>query len=290
MSVLNAEVAERLEEVAQILEEQGANPFRVRAYRRAAATVRNLPTPADALFEQGGLAALEALSGIGPSLARSIAHLVTGGRLPMLDRLRGETDPVELLETVPGIGRTTAERLHHDLGIDTLEELEAAAHDGRLSSIGGFGTKRLAGVRQSLAQRLGRVRRERPAHDVPPVAELLDVDAEYRGKAATAALQKIAPRRLNPEHRAWLPILHTHRGNRHYTALYSNSPRAHDLGMTLDWVILYVEDAGHEGQWTVITARYGTLASRRIVRGRELECASHYGVEWSARPGELATT
>jgi DNA polymerase/3'-5' exonuclease PolX len=86
---------------------------------------------------------------------------------------------VALLLTVPGIGRRTAERLHHDLGLESLEELEAAAHDGRLETIAGFGPKRLAGIRESLAQRLAPVRRPRAADaTAPPAGELLEVDAE----------------------------------------------------------------------------------------------------------------
>ena len=279
MSSVNVDVAERLEEVAQILHDQGANPYRVRAYRLAAQTLRALPRSVDEVFDEGGLAALEALPGIGVSLARSIAYVVTLGRLPMLERLRGESDPLELLRTVPGIGRVTAERLHHDLGIGTLEDLEAAAHDGRLESITGFGPKRLAAVRETLAQRLARVRHGRPRHGPPPVAELLDVDREYRSRADTGSLQRIAPRRFNPAGEAWLPVLHTHRGDRHYTVLYSNSARAHQLGATRDWVVLYVEEDGTEGQWTVITAHFGALAGRRIVRGREEECTRHYACE-----------
>lgn len=206
---LNQQFAERLDEVAQILEEQGANPFRVRAYRRGADTLRGLPRPLALIFEQGGLPALEALPGIGPSLARSIRDLLRSGRLPMLERLRGEADPVALLMTVPGVGRRTAERLHHDLEIETLEDLEAAAHDGRLARIEGFGPKRLSGVRESLAQRLARVRRHEGPAAAPPVAELLDVDAEYRSKAAALALPRISPRRFNPGGKAWLPVLHT---------------------------------------------------------------------------------
>lgn len=276
--LLNAAVAGRLEEVARILEEHGANRFRVAAYRRAAARLRGLGRPIEELLRDQGLEGLERLPGIGPSLARSIRDLVTSGRLPMLERLRGESDPVELLRSVPGVGRVTAERLHHDLDIDTLEELESAAHDGRLERIAGFGAKRLAGVRDSLAQRLGRVRpgASVAATDAPSVAELLAVDAEYRTKAQAGQLRRIAPRRLNPTGEAWLPVLHATRGARHWTALFSNTPRAHRLGTTRDWVILYWDGPGGEGQSTVITARHGPLAGRRIVRGRERECAEHY--------------
>ena len=125
-----------------------------------------------------------------------------------------------------------------------LEDLEVAAHDGRLARLG-VGPKRLAGIRESLAQRLGRVRGSAAPDEAPPppVSELLDVDAEYRSKAAAGALPRIEPRRFNPGHERWLPILHTQRGHRHYTALFSNTPRAHRLAKTRDWVVLYVDGA-----------------------------------------------
>jgi hypothetical protein len=280
---LNAEFAARLDEVAQVLEEHAANPFRVNAYRRAANVLRGLPEPVTDIVNQRGLEGLDALPGIGASLARTIRELVRTGRVPMLDRLRGESDPIELLQSVPGVGRVTAERLHHDLGIDTLEDLEAAAHDGRLASVEGFGEKRLAAIRDTLAHRLGRIRRGTAPSGTPepPVAELLDVDAEYRARASSGTLPTIAPRRLNPNHDRWLPVLHTTRGPRHYTALFSNTPRAHALGTTRDWVILYYDDGSGERQCTVVTAHHGPLAGRRIVRGRERECAG----QEAERPG-----
>jgi putative hydrolase len=113
---------------------------------------------------------------------------------------------------------------------------------------------------------------------LPPIAELLDVDEEYRRLADLDRLPRIAPRRFNPEGKAWLPILHTRRDARHYTALYSNTARAHELGTTHDWVVIYRDDAGDHGQWTVITAGLGKLKGKRVVRGRESECAAHYGM------------
>jgi hypothetical protein len=274
---LNHDVADRLDEAARLLAEQGANPFRVRAYRRASRVLRTLPRPVDDLLREGGSHALEALPGIGDSLARSIAQVVVTGRLPMLDRLRGESNPVDLLATVPGIGRRTAERLHHDLGIETLEELEVAAHDGRIETVALIGPKRLAGVRAALAQRLSRPRRETSHAMSPTVSEILDVDREYRLGAEAGTLPMIAPRRFNPAHEPWLPVLHTQRRGCHYTAMFSNTPRAHRLEATRDWVIVYLDDPRGDGQWTVITARWGPLAGRRLVRGREAECARHYG-------------
>jgi putative hydrolase len=274
----NTEIARRLEEVAWLLNEQGANPYRVQAYRHAAETLRRLDRPVTEILEHEGTEGLRRLRGIGESLARSIRELTLTGKLPILARLRGEADPVSLLASAPGIGPVLADRLHHDLGIDTLEELEAAAHDGRLTTLAGIGEKKLTGIMDSLATRLGRLRApvRLTATDEPPVAELLDVDGEYREKEATGQLRKIAPRRFNPTSEAWLPILHTQRGERHYTVLFSNTARAHQLGKTHDWVVLYYDGGQEERQSTVITSQRGPLAGKRIVRGREGECVSYY--------------
>jgi len=269
---LNDDVAGRLDEVARLLATQGANRFRVQAYERAADTLRRLPRPVSDILADRGVEGLRELPGVGESVARAIRDLLSGGRLAMLERLRGESDPVALLASVPGIGRIGADRLHHDLGIDTLEELETAAHDGRLEQFAGYGQKRIAGIRDSLAHRLGRVRQAAAAGDGPPAtAEILDVDREYREKAAAGALTLIAPRRFNPTHAAWLPVLHTSRGPRHYTALFSNTARAHRLGRTNDWVVIYWDDGRGERQCTVITAERGPLRGTRIVPGREHE-------------------
>lgn len=274
----NDAIARRLEEAAQMLAEQRANPWRVQAYERAAQTVRGLAQPVSALLAAQGRDALLELPGIGTSLARAIEQLAATGRLPLLDRLREEADPVELLASVPGIGVRTAARIHDLLGVDTLEELEVAAHDGRLAAVVGLGAKRVAGIRDALAGRLGRVRRsfDRAHGELPDVAELLDVDAEYRRGAERDALPRIAPRRFNPRHEAWLPVLHTQRGERHYTALYSNTARAHEAGRTRDWVVLYFDAADGERQCTVVTAPRGPMRGRRVVRGREQECERYH--------------
>src|SRR5262249_12544776 len=169
-ATINTEIAARLKEIARLLDEQEANQFRVRAYRRAAETLKNLKRPVDKLIKSGGLEALQELPGIGPGLARSIRQFVLTGALPPLERLRGERDPIAALASVSGIGGLLAELLHSELGITTLEEVEAAAHDGRLAEVPGFGKKWIAGVKESLAARLGsgarpvRRRRRRAMH------------------------------------------------------------------------------------------------------------------------------
>jgi putative hydrolase len=285
----NSAVARCLEEAAELLQAQGANPFRVRAYQNAAATVRGLREPLADIYRDRGDEGLRALPGIGDRLGAGLRSLILTGRLPMLERLRGDIDPVALLESVPGIGPKLAEHLHHDLAIDTLEDLEAAAHDGRLSHPGGVGPKKLAGMIDLLATRLGRARnRPAPAQEPQPsIAEILDVDREYREKAARGELPLIAPRRFNAKHEAWLPILHTQRGERHYTALYSNTARAHERNRVRDWVVLYYDHGREEQQCTVITAQRGLCADERVVAGRERECAAYYHVRNRA-PQEMA--
>ena len=103
------------------------------------------------------------------------------------------------------------------------------------------------------------------------------MDDDYRRKAEAGSLPTIAPRRFNPEGEAWLPVLHAVRDGWHFTALYSNTAQAHQLGRTRDWVVLYFYDDEHaEGQHTVVTETHGPLAGRRVVRGREAECRAHY--------------
>jgi putative hydrolase len=128
--------------------------------------------------------------------------------------------------------------------------------------------------------------------DAPSVDILLDVDREYREKAQAGSLPKIAPRRMNPEGKAWLPVLHTRFGPWHFTALFSNTERAHDLHRIFDWVVIFYSDPeGGEGQATVVTERRGALTGKRVVRGREPECARHYrGERISTREPSLSAS
>jgi hypothetical protein len=126
------------------------------------------------------------------------------------------------------------------------------------------GLEEVAGVGPRIAQV---IRHLLTHHRLPPggaspdqgdlhaaVSELLDVDREYRAKAHV------------------VPVLHTRRGPRQYTALYSNTERAHRLGRAHDWVLLYVRDGDDERQYTVITATRGVMRGHRIVAGHERAC------------------
>lgn len=276
----NAAVAALLREMSTLLQAQGEeNAFRIAAYRRAADTVATLDRPVREIFEREGVAGLDALPTVGAGIAAAIAEIVQTGHWTKLERLRGGAAPEALLRTVPGVGPRLALQLHEELGVDTLEGLEAAAHDGRLEALAGVGARRATAIRAALTEMLDRERASRrrrpaaPADHTPPVELLLEVDRDYRARAEAGALPTIAPRRFNPDGTAWLPVLHTKRGEWSVTALFSNTARAHELGRVRDWVVLYVEDgAHHERQYTVVTAQRGPLAGRRVVRGREDEC------------------
>ncbi len=270
---LNEIAARIFTECADVLRLQKANPFRVNAYIRAARTLRSLGADVRDILADEGIDGLMELPGIGKGLAAAIDEIARTGRLSQFDRLRGESSPEVLFQSLPGIGPGIAHTIHETLHVDTLEALEVAAHDGRLDEVPGIGSRRAASIRAGLADILRRGRRYRPTPDAAPsVATLLEIDARYRRLAVADKLPKIAPKRFNPEGRAWLPVMHTKRGDWHFTALYSNTARAHELGRTDDWVVIYYYDGDHhEGQNTVVTETHGPWRGQRVVRGRERE-------------------
>jgi DNA polymerase (family X) len=271
---VNIWIAERLRQAAGLLAAQQASPYRINAYRRAADAIAQFGADIRGTAEAGGHEALDAIPGVGPSIAAAIAEMLATGRWSFLERLKGEADPVALFCAIPGIGPNLARQIQGMLHLDSLEALEQAAHDGRLEEIPGFGPRRAAMVRSALAGLLARLRPP-PANpaDEPAVADLLEVDREYRDKAARNVLPRIAPKRFNPGGEAWLPVLHTERGPWHFTALYSNTALAHRLGRTGDWVVIYFHrDTRPEGRRSVVTETGGRGRGGRVVRGREEEC------------------
>ena len=281
----NEAIANALEELAGLLEERGANPHRVQAYLTAAEGVRAWqPSLAEQLAE-GGLEALQAVPGVGERLALRMAGFIQTGQLQLTGQLRGKVSPVALFARVTGIGSELARRIHETLGIETLEALEMAAHDGRLAEVEGFGAGRVRAVRAQLDAMLSRASRRRrrrdrpdaqPRTDRPLVEVLLDVDRTYRERGAAGALRTLAPRRFNPSGEAWLPILHTAHRPWSFTALFSNTARAHELGKTDDWVVIYYDRGEAERSCTVVTETRGPLKGKRVVRGRERECEAYY--------------
>ncbi|MBS1146832.1 MAG: polymerase, partial [Proteobacteria bacterium] len=149
MPVHNADIAALFEEIADRLEIQGANPFRIRAYRNAARTLGELPQEARALLENGG--DLTRLPGIGDDLAAKIREIVGTGRCSLLERLRRELPPAvtELLR-IPGLGPKRVKALYHDLEVQTVEQLYRAARDGLIRALPGFGEKTELNILQAV--------------------------------------------------------------------------------------------------------------------------------------------
>jgi DNA polymerase (family X) len=285
----NDQIAEVLERISDLLEVQGGSTFRVRAYRKGAGTVRETGGPLALIAERDGIEGLEKFPNIGKSISSVILEFIHNGRVSFLERLEGQVSPEDLFTTVPGIGEALASKIHNGLKIDTLEELELAANDGRLLDLGGFGERRVRGIRNTLAAILSRSGRRRARRlrwlemhekDIeasqPSVGLILKIDDKYMDKAAKGTLKTIAPRRFNPGKKAWLPVLHIDEDGCLFTAMYSNSARAHELGKTKDWVIIYYERDGDENQCTVVTERSGILKGWRVIRGRESECLRYY--------------
>jgi hypothetical protein len=274
----NCLAADRLREAAALLAQQGDNPFRIAAYRRAADAVTTVDRDLRDIVESGGIEAVDQIPGIGRGIAAALVEMARTGRWTYLERLRGSADPRDVFCSIPGVGPALAARLHDSLGVETLEQLEAALHAPSARIIKGFGARRLAMVRAALSEMLARIPAVRmPTANEPSVEVLLDVDREYRSRADKGDLRKIAPKRFNPIGDAWLPIMHTRRDKWHFTALYSNTARAHELEKVHDWVVLYFHlEGGSEGQRTVVTETRGVLAGCRVVRGRELECRAIY--------------
>jgi DNA polymerase (family 10) len=273
----NQHVADLLRQMADLLTQQQANPYRISAYQRAADAIDALDEDVSEVLKKEGTEGLIRLPFIGSGIAASIQEIAATGYWTRLDRLRGSLEPGRLFQTVPGIGPELARVIHDELHIDTLEALEISAHDGRLMAVKGVGPRRAAAIRAGLATILGRRRlSRRPSHG-PGVGVLLSVDREYQAKVRAGTLPKIAPRRFNPSGDKWLPILHTKRGDWQFTVLFSNTARAHQLARTNDWVVIYFygEDH-HEGQHTVVTETRGPSHNLRVVRGREVECRTFY--------------
>jgi DNA polymerase (family 10) len=136
----NADIAALFEEIADLLELEGANPFRIRAYRNAARIVGGLATEAYVLLEKDE--DLTTLPGIGRDLADKIKEIISTNRCGLLDRLLTEFPPAvtELLR-IPGLGPKRVTHLYHDLDVQTVEQLYSAARAGRICALPGFGEK-----------------------------------------------------------------------------------------------------------------------------------------------------
>ena len=148
----NDDIANLFDKVAELLELEGANPYRIRAYRTAGQLVRDLEKPVALMVVQHE--DLTRLPGIGKDLAGKIEEVVRTGSLSVLVKLEERTPTVlvELLQ-IPGLGPKRAERLYQELGITTLSGLRAAAREGQIRELPGFGRKMEENILEGIKKR-----------------------------------------------------------------------------------------------------------------------------------------
>ncbi|MCG8448999.1 MAG: DNA polymerase/3'-5' exonuclease PolX [Pirellulales bacterium] len=169
----NRDIAAVFEQVADLLEFQGANPFRIRAYRNGARKIADLTEPLASIATDESRA-LTDLEGIGKDLADKIGMLLETGGLPMLEELLAAVPPTVLaLLRVPGLGPKKAALLHRELGVDSLDSLREACETQRVRKLKGFGAKTEATILKGLAIASEAERRTRWADADEIVEELL---------------------------------------------------------------------------------------------------------------------
>ena len=289
-SLSNEDIASIFEQVADLLEAQGDDYYRIRAYRKGAQSIRTHCEPVVDIFEAQGTQGLEELPYIGQRLGSAIAELATTGEFSLLERLSIDVSPEDIFTTVPGIGQVLARRVYRGLGIKTLEDLEQAAHDGTLAQMPGFGQGRVVLVRDALETMLNRTGRRRSKAKrrqpviyqaketaiqsaAPSIELLLAVDEQYRYLAKAGQLKMVTPKRFNPEGKCWLPVMQLSKDGWDFNVLYSNTARAHELGKTDDWVVVYYEWGNQRGQCTIVTESQGPNRGQRAVRGEGVVAA-----------------
>ncbi|PTR14793.1 DNA polymerase (family 10) [Nitrosospira sp. Nsp2] len=154
----NADIAAIFEEIADLLEIEGANPFRIRAYRNAARTIGELSAEAYAMVEKDE--DLTRFPGIGHDLSEKIKEIISTDHCALLDSLRTELPPAvtELLR-VPGLGPKRVRHLYHDLDVQTVEQLYSAARQGRIRTLAGFGEKTELNILQAVELHTDPIRR-----------------------------------------------------------------------------------------------------------------------------------
>ena len=158
MPKTNADLAAAFEQVADLLDLQQANPFRIRAYRNAARLVGELKLDLVAQVEQGR--PLPRLPGIGPDLAGKIEEFARTGHLALLDRLRAQipSGVADMLQ-LPSLGPKRVRALYEELHVTSPAQLARAARDGRVRELPGFGVRSEAGILAAIAAHVGRPQR-----------------------------------------------------------------------------------------------------------------------------------
>ncbi|NPA50895.1 MAG: DNA polymerase III, partial [Epsilonproteobacteria bacterium] len=157
MAFLNSEIADIFNEMANLLEIKGENPFKVRAYRNGARVVESMGKSLDSLVKEGY--DLTKLPGIGKDLSEAIKEIVLSGKFSKLEELKKEI-PESLMEllSIEGLGPKRIKVLYDKFGVTSLEDLAKLAESGELSKIRGFGPKLISKILEGvkLAKKSGK--------------------------------------------------------------------------------------------------------------------------------------
>ena len=155
MPVNNEEIAQLFENMAVLLELKGDSIFKIRAYQRAARTIENLSFSLAQAVDDG--TDLKTIPGVGKAISDKIRELLSTGKVSTYERLLAELpDGLLNLMTIPGIGPKTAMLFSQELGISTIEEVEAAIHDGRVAALPRMGQKAADAVLRHIQSQLNR--------------------------------------------------------------------------------------------------------------------------------------
>ncbi len=178
--ITNRKIAEIFNEIADLLDIDGENPFRVRAYRNAARTVLGYPRQMADLVEEGF--DLTTLRGIGKELAKKIDEMVQTGKLAYLETLKQTHPPqIEALLKIPGLGPGRVRLLHKLLHINSLDDLEKALHEGKLEKVPGFGKKLIAKIENGIQTRRYEAHRFKLSEALPVAEWIVKILKKTKG-------------------------------------------------------------------------------------------------------------
>jgi len=164
----NSEIAKVFQDIADLLELKGENPFKIRAYQKVVRTIEHLPVEVEQLAKE---ARLREIPGVGEAITQKITELVTTGRLEYYEKLKADfPEGISALLSIPGIGPKTAMLLSKDMGIKSIDELEQAITDGKVASLPRMGEKTAQNILRHL-QALRRKDQRIPIGQALPVVD-----------------------------------------------------------------------------------------------------------------------
>ena len=172
MAMDKAQVAEILTNIATLLELKGENPFKARAYLNAARALEALTEPLDKIAAENRLGEIK---GIGESIQKKITELLETGKLGYYEELKAATPPgLVLMLEIPGLGPKKIKALHDELGIETVEQLEAACQAGEVAALKGFGEKTQTNIIEGIHRRRAYAAKHLISDALPIAEELLE--------------------------------------------------------------------------------------------------------------------